>query len=125
MISRHNPGKDRRGTSRKGNPLEMKSVEKGLDCGVAVGMRRENLTKTQLLFQGPAHIPPSVCLPVGLEALPFLAAQKNSPHSFVPLGGLSERSPPPISGFSSQSLSILTVVNTPWTFVVSSKELKN
>ena len=38
----------------------MKSVEKGLDCGVAVGMRRENLTKTQLLFQGPAHIPPSV-----------------------------------------------------------------
>ena len=95
MISRHNPGKDRRETSRKGNPLKRKSVEKGLDCGMAVGMRRENLMKTQLLFQGPAHISPSVCLPVGLKALPFLAAQKNSPHSFVPLGGVSERSPTP------------------------------
>ena len=36
-----------------------------------------------------------------------------------------EPHPLSISGFSSQSLSILMVVNTPWTFVVSSKELKN
>lgn len=62
LISRHNHGQDRQETSKKGNPLKVKSVEKGLDCGVAVGMR-EDLTKTQLLFQGPAHIPPSVYLP--------------------------------------------------------------
>ena len=51
------------------------------------------------------------------------STEKSSPHSFVPLGSLSEMTPSP--GFSSQSSSSLTAVDTSWTFVVSSKELKN